>query len=207
MKKYLLLAIFVLTLPAYCDAFWPFGDLKLSNEMKNMKNSTEKNYSDIKAGVNDVKAGVNDVNNKQTAIGNELGVMKGNIFSLSQKLDLAITSKMFAQAGAGNTSQATDIKSGRDTNQRTSTRVYNDPTILKGVVGLMTLIVTQMFLTLRGKDKQISKLMERQADFIKTQEQAQQKYFGLIERIAMSVISDLIRDSKPDKCSTKITGV
>lgn len=77
------------------------------------------------------------------------------------------------------------------------TQATNDPLILISISGslftFMGTIMAGMYLTLRAKDKQISRLMEGQQKFIQSQEEGQQKYVRLLEEIAMSVITGKLK--------------
>lgn len=110
-----------------------------------------------------------------------------------ENADMKVADKAEAKAVDLSKTQNTSNRAGGDI----STVSTSDPLVLNtvagGLFGMMGSLIFYMFLTIRQKDKQITKLMEGQQKFIAQQEEGQQKYIEMLEQIAMSVLADKIK--------------
>ena len=201
MKKNLLLVtalLMVAVVPGF--TFWPFGDLKLSNEVKNLKDSTEKNFSDVKAGVQDNKIGLNDLASGAFRMNTDLSAIKDSVFTMNNKLEASLA----ANASIGQTLNT--LSAGRDANSNSGNT--NDTKLLKTIITGILSTFSTIFLALIGyikllsnqkakSDEQVQKMSaERDAhynelvdfqskmlhDLMQSKEEYKSKYFAALEK-------------------------
>jgi hypothetical protein len=161
----------LLSTAALTYSFWPFGSLKVSNEIKNLKDSQEKNFSDIKAGVQDNKLGINDVKNTMSNVTTELGVIKNN------KIDASLQAPITASAGY--TQGNSQTSAGRDNKQITKTVTTNDSSVVKAMLSSSATFNLALLAFIRMISVQRSKVENRLMDMMKERDD---DYNRLVER-------------------------
>lgn len=191
MRKIVLGIVLSLLVCSTGFTFWPFPDVTVKTDIKKLQDSTDKNFSDIQAGVNSNKTGINDVKDTQVQTTTELGVLKNNVLSMNNRLDLVLNTvlKLSAtaqgQAGANNSA----ITAGGSVKQKTSTSIYNDPSVLLKVVtslfAFMTFFVGKFFADskakdqiIRDKDKQLANINDQ---LMKRLDQKDEDYEALVK--------------------------
>ena len=180
-----------------CYSIWPldwlFGSTKV--DVKNLKNSVDKNFSDIAAGINDNKTGINDVSGK-------VKTMSDNVLNLSSKI--TATAQVPVTASVGYQHDNSQLSAGRDTKQINRESTVNDTGLMAtglGVFGTMTgnLLVYVFMLSkqrakveerllemMKEKDEDYQRLAERNnANFerlLSDREEYRTKYLALVEK-------------------------
>lgn len=162
------------------SAFWPFGSLTAS--YKNMKDSVDKNLSDIKLGLNDNTATIGKVNTN-------LGLLSNNQLSMTNKLDTMLNAKVNVGYQHDNTDTSVG---GNQTN-------YNDTGLMTTVVKTMNngyvhvIILLILYIGRSGyvQAKQRTQLENRLADFMDSQEKSEGKYIRFLERLAELTIDEV----------------
>lgn len=161
MKKTILSILLVILIGVSGFAFFPFDLLfgkgvDIKTEVHSLKDSTEKKFSDIKAGLN-------DLSNQMNATGNEVGVLKDNQLKLNTQVELA--NKAIAGANNQISDVKNDIKAGRDVTQgsNNATTQTNDTNLMMfiiktlggicgSLIGVIMLTVKKLFTVINQKD-------------------------------------------------------
>lgn len=213
MKKTTTVTMFLLILSSVpCLAFNPlsflFGGGDIKTDVKNLKDSTEKSFSDLKLGLNDnnLKASalsdnVTKINSNLVTQGNELGVMKENVANLSAKLE--------SQAGvlSGVNNSISKIEA-RDVTQNSHNAVTNEGSVMTGLLTVATNGFTYVIGLLMAYIVRLSyhrsKLENRIMDFVSIQEDGQSKYIAVLEKIAFHAIGLDEKEIKQEVKDAKI---
>lgn len=166
------------------------GDVKLSNEVTQLKDSVSKQYSDIQAGIVGNKTGLNDILNKMNAQNNEIGVIKDNYLKLSAQMEAN------ANALIGMNNNVSKIEA-RDVTQNSGNTNTNDSGLMKYIFqvlsGIFLAIISALGTVVKMQGKLITQLTD---DNNKMAENRDADYDKLVA-FQSNMLKDLIK-SKED---------
>ena len=137
---------------------WLFGSTKV--DVKNLKNSVDKNFSDIAAGINDNKTGINDVSGK-------VKTMSDNVLNLSSKI--TATAQVPVDATVGYSHDNSQATAGRDMHQKTVD--INDTGLMKAMLGSSATMTFSLLIYVRLLSKQRSKVEERLMELMREKDE------------------------------------
>jgi hypothetical protein len=153
-------------------SFWPFGDLKVSNEIKKMQGSVDKNMSDIKLGVQDNQTGINNVSGK-------VDTLSHNVVTLSSKVDATATASVPITASAGYTQGNSQTSFGSNGKQITKTVTTNDSSVVKAMLSSSATFNLALLAFIRMISMQRAKVENRLMDMMRERDD---DYNRLVDR-------------------------
>ena len=146
MKKVFFISAFFLFTSTNVFSFWPFGSIE--TKLQKLENSTEKNWSDIKAGLQDNKTGINDVSANIDKLTTEVGVVKDNVIKLTATVQANANAKVESNIASHRTNETSSSLQGNNNTQSqtttNTTTTTNDPALMRYIIRMYQGIVLQL---------------------------------------------------------------
>jgi hypothetical protein len=162
-------------------------------EVQNLKNSTEKSFSDIKAGVNDTKVGLNDLAAGAVKMTNDMSLIKDGIFTMNNKLQASVK----ANASIGQTLNT--LTAGHDANSNSNSGNTNDSKLLKAIIGGILSTFSTIFLALIGYIKLLSNQKAKVDDELLKMSAARDEHYNELVAFQSKMLNDLMQSKEAYK--------
>ena len=194
MKKLIVLFSLITIMSTVSFAFFPIdqivglfggGKVSIATEVHSLKDSTDKRFSDIKAGLN-------DISNQMAANNNEIGVLKDNNLSLAANLKLQTN----AVAGLNNTVSdiKTSMSAGHDltSGSNNTTTQTNDSELMKYIFqilsGIFMAIISALGVIVKMQGKLIGQLTNSNAKLMTDRDEDYDKLVSFQSQMLSDII-------------------